>query len=138
MYLYCMYDKVAEHYSHFMLANSDGMYVREMVAHRVAYPLNFDDCVCLCLGSLDFGNFSDSFSEGDFVFDSSSAHEVSWSSWQSPETVAQLLAPLGLDPQTTIQVARERIEQQISDYRSKNEPIPQWLSDELDLYVKER
>lgn len=138
MYLYCMYDKVAEHYSHFMLANSDGMYVREMIAHRVSYPLNFDDCVCLCLGSLDFGNFSVQFGENDFDLDTSSAHEVSWSSWQSPESVAQLLAPLGLDTQTTIDIARKRIETQIAEYRSKNEPVPEWLSDELKLYVNER
>ena len=31
--LYCLYDKVADRYTHFMLATSDGMYVRELIAH---------------------------------------------------------------------------------------------------------
>lgn len=48
--LYCLYDKVADRFSHFMLASSDGMYVRELVAHRIVFPLNFRDTEVYCLG----------------------------------------------------------------------------------------
>lgn len=134
--LYCLYDKVACRYSHFCLANSDGEYVREMIAHRVSFPLNFEDTVCLCLGSLDFGEFDSYFSSSNFAFDSSSARVVPWSSWKQPESVADTLVPLGLGTEETVVAARSAIEKKIEEYRSRNESVPQWLSDELNLYVR--
>lgn len=80
-YLYCLKDKVSGRYSHFMLAENDSVYIREMVAHRVAFPMNFDDFDPLCLGEFDI-----------FDFDS---RLVDWKSWRAPESEAELLAPLG-------------------------------------------
>lgn len=120
MKLYTLFDKVSGHYSHFMLAENDGVYVRELIAHRIAFPLNFRDCIPMCLGN----------------FDATGAVPVHWDSWKSPETTAELLAPLGLSQSETVRIAREKIERQIQDLRSKNAPVPKELEDELNLYVK--
>lgn len=81
--LYCLKDKISGRYSHFMLAESDSVYVREMVAHRVAFPMNFDDFIPYRL--CDFDDLLDKIIES----------EVSWTSWRAPESEAELLAPLG-------------------------------------------
>lgn len=94
-YLYCLYDKVAKRYSHFMVADSDGMYVREMVAHRVAFPMHFDDFTPLCLGDLD-DHFDD-------------VRDVDWSCWRYPDTEDDLLAPLGLSPDEKKEIVANRI-----------------------------
>lgn len=110
--LYALYDKVAKRCSHFMLAQNDAMYVRELVAHRVAFPLNFSDTVPVCLGTLDFGNIDDiSFSENDFDFDPATAHFVSWTSWKYPESPADLLAPLGVSAEEARQISERKIKE---------------------------
>lgn len=122
--LYCLRDKVSEHLSHFMLAENDAMYVRELIAHRIAFPLNFRDTEPFLVIE-DFNNFD----LPDFA-------PVSWTSWQAPETKAELLAPLGLSAQETIDISRRKIEEQIEELRSKNQPIPQSLTEELNLYTR--
>lgn len=128
--LYCLYDKVADRFSHFMLASSDGMYVRELVAHRIAFPLNFRDTEVYCLGEFKH--------DERYTLDSNiiGLRHISWDAWKAPENTAELLAPLGLSPEETARISREKIETQIEDLRSKNKPIPQSLTDELQLYTR--
>ena len=128
--LYCLYDKVAKRYSHFALASSDGMYVRELVAHRIAFPLNFRDTEVFCLGQFCY--------DGGFSLDGNKIElrSVPWTAWQAPETTADLLAPLGLSQEDTSRIAREKIERQIEQLRSKNETVPDSLLEELKLYSK--
>lgn len=100
MKMYCCHDKVADRYTHFMLANTDCEYVREMVMHRVAFPLNFNDLEPLCLGEFK---------------PSRKFRPVSWNAWRFPDSKAELLGPLGLSAdelkgiiQTEIDANRER------------------------------
>lgn len=79
--LYCLRDKVSGNFSHFMLAENDSVYVRELVAHRVAFPMNFDDFEPLCLMEFDIMDFD--------------IRPVDWTAWRAPESEAELLAPLG-------------------------------------------
>lgn len=95
--LYCLYDKVADRYTHFMLADNDAMYVRELISHRVAFPLNFRDCVPYRVCSFDELHFSD-------------MDKVSWDSWKTPETAAEILAPLGLTDDEISQIIAKRQE----------------------------
>ena len=128
--LYCLYDKVADRYTHFMLATSDGMYVRELVAHRIAFPLNFRDTVPVCLGKFEHGHM--------FSLDGQSIgfRKLSWDAWKAPESTAALLAPLGLPPEETARIAREKIEKQITELRKKNETVPDSLLEEYNLITK--
>lgn len=129
--LYCLYDKVAQRYTHFALASSDGMYVRELVAHRIAFPLNFRDTVPVCLG--EFSSFDRNFTiDGQKI----EVRPVSWDAWKAPETTSELLAPLGLPPEETARIAREKIEKQINALREKNETVPDSLLDEYNLITK--
>lgn len=82
MKLYCLYDKIADRYSHFALAENDAAYVREMIAHRVVFPMNFDDFVPVCV------------CEETDLFLSDEVKRISWSAWRAPETKADLLKPL--------------------------------------------
>lgn len=125
MNLYCAYDKVSKRFSHFMLAETRGEYVREMVCHRIAFPQNFNDVQLLEVDT-------------HFFADPTVYKPVDWSEWRAPETVADTLAPLGLGTEETIQIARAKIEQQIEECRKNNRPVPKELADELNLYVKER
>ena len=129
--LYCLYDKVSGRYTHFMLASCDGMYVRELIAHRIAFPLNFRDTVPMCFGELKF-------KDGDFVLNGKKLflQSVSWDSWKAPESTAELLAPLGLPPEETARIAREKIEKQINELREKNESVPDSLLEEYNLITK--
>ena len=129
--LYCLYDKVADRYTHFMLATSDGMYVRELIAHRIAFPLNFRDTIPMCLGSFDHH-------DDDFILDGKllNVHSVFWDAWKAPESTAELLAPLGLPPEETARIAREKIEKQINELREKNETVPDSLLKEYNLITK--
>ena len=128
--LYCLHDKVADRYTHFLLASSDGMYVRELVAHRIVFPLNFRDTEVFCLGEFS--------SDGSYSLDGKMIclRKVSWDAWKAPETTAELLAPLGLSQEDTSRIAREKIERQIEELRSKNETVPDSLLEELKLYSK--
>lgn len=128
--LYCLYDKVADRFSHFMLASSDGMYVRELVAHRIAFPLNFRDTEVYCLGTV---NIDDLITIDGKVL---GKRKVSWDAWKAPENTAELLAPLGLSPEETARISREKIERQIEELKANNKPIPQSLTDELQLYTR--
>lgn len=84
-HLYCLRDKLSNRLSHFSLCESPEMYVREMVAHRVAFPMTFDDYEIL-----DYGKASDVLG--------SPVNIVPWTLWRFPETKAELLKPLGLTP----------------------------------------
>lgn len=81
MNLYCLYDKIGKRYSHFALAENDSAYVREMIAHRVSYPMNFDDFVPVLVCD-------------EVVLSLDVASRIEWSSWRAPETKADLLRPL--------------------------------------------
>lgn len=85
MNLYCLFDKVGKRYSHFSLAENDASYVREMVAHRVIFPMNFNDFSPLRVCD-----------ELELMLDSS--EHVPWSAWRAPETKADLLKPLQMTP----------------------------------------
>lgn len=98
MKLYCLYDVVADRYTHFMLAENDGMYVREMIAHRVSFPLNFEDCVVKCI---------------DENWKCPKGRSVSWTAWKQPESEAELLAPLGLSAEETRQIVERRIKEKV-------------------------
>lgn len=93
--LYCLYDKVADRYTHFMLADNDAMYVRELISHRVAFPLNFSDCIPYRVCSADELHFSD-------------MDKVSWDSWKTPETAAEILSPLGLTDDEISSIIKRR------------------------------
>lgn len=94
--LYCLYDKVADRYTHFMLADNDAMYVRELISHRVAFPLNFRDCI--------------PYRVSDFNGLPADALPVSWDSWKTPETAAEILSPLGLTDEEISQIIAKRQE----------------------------
>lgn len=105
-YLYCLHDKVSGYRTHFMLAPNDGTYVREMIAHRVAFPLNFDDCEVECTGLM----------ESD-LFDS--VRVVPWTAWRMKEDQAELLAPLGCSPEEVSEIIRNHAKSSEKD--GKNE-----------------
>lgn len=81
-HMYGLYDKLSHNITHLRLAETPDEYVREMVAHRVSFPMTFDDFVVY-----DFGS-ADRILEPE--------KEISWSVWRFPETKAELLKPLGL------------------------------------------
>lgn len=107
--LYCLYDKVSERYTHFMLADNDAMYVRELISHRVAFPLNFRDCVPYRVCSSDELHFSD-------------MDLVSWDSWKTPETAAEILAPLGLTDDEISSIIKRR-QQTVSKQQFGDAPL---------------
>lgn len=82
--LFCLRDKVSGRYSHFAVMENEAMYIREMVVHRVAFPMNFDDYEVVSLGSFEA------------ILRDSSVEKFPWSAWRYPESKADLLAPLGL------------------------------------------
>lgn len=81
-HMYGLYDKLSHNITHLRLAETPDEYVREMVAHRVSFPMTFDDFFVY-----DFGS-------ADKILDPQK--EIPWSVWRFPETKAELLKPLGL------------------------------------------
>lgn len=110
-FLYALYDKVADRYTHFMVAQNSAMYVRELVAHRVSFPMTFEDTQPVCLGSLTD------------ILDKFKPIDVSWTSWKSPESSSELLAPLGLTPAETEAICSKKIK----EFTDGREDIPQDL-----------
>lgn len=81
--LYALYDKVADRYTHFGFFPNDAVYVREMVSHRMSFPLNFEDTQCVEVLSY---NSLDGFT----------VRPIEWTVWHTPDNVSALLKPLGV------------------------------------------
>lgn len=103
--LYCVYDKVSHRFSHFMFADNNAMYVREMIAHRVAFPLNFDDLEVYKVCTL-----SEFCARMDL-------EPVSWSDWREPQSKAELLAPLGLSNEEQVEISKNLIARKNSEVK---------------------
>lgn len=96
--LYCVFDKVSGVCSHFVIATSDGMAVRNILL-SLSVPLK--DTVCLCIG-----NFSRTMDTNQIVLDWRSCldfsvcaiREVPWSCYKFPADVAEALLPLDVSP----------------------------------------
>lgn len=85
--LFCLRDKVSNRYSHFAVMENEAMYIREMVVHRVSFPMNFDDYEVVSLGYFEQ------------ILKNAPVKKFPWSAWRYPESKAELLGPLGLTNQ---------------------------------------